>query len=159
MARCSRTPERARACERERGEADQSEADDRRDCGPVGNERARCEQPDASVADRARRRGERADRDGAEPLGHGDAGDDAGCRNDRESRPHAKTLMPEAVRADVSRMSVDYRLLDRWQRQRETAQFERRIEQAVAYVERRAAAIRALESPRVEPERPRLRVV
>lgn len=67
--------------------------------------------------------------------------------------------MPGALRADVTRMSVDYRLLDQWQRQREAAQFERRIEQAVAYVERRAQAIRAVESLPVEPEHAPLRVV
>lgn len=65
--------------------------------------------------------------------------------------------MPAGVHADVTRMSVDDRYLERWQRSREKADFERRIEQAVAYVERRAAAVRAVDI--VQPAPPRLRVV
>ncbi len=68
-------------------------------------------------------------------------------------------LMRQPATADVPRVAVDYQLLEHWQRRREVAQFERRIEQAVAYVERRVEAIRRLEAAPAEPEPTRLRAV
>jgi hypothetical protein len=61
--------------------------------------------------------------------------------------------------ADVPRVAVDYQLLEQWRRRREAAQFERRIEQAVAYVERRAEAARMLDPAPAASRPTRLRAV
>jgi hypothetical protein len=71
--------------------------------------------------------------------------------------------MAGAVAADQSRMAVDYQLVEHWQRRRAVEEFERRVTQAVEYVERRVEALRAIETAEPEPEpvseRPRLRAV
>ena len=67
--------------------------------------------------------------------------------------------MAGGVAADQSRMAVDYQLVEHWQRTRAVEEFERRVQQAVAYVERRVEALRAIEDAPPESERPRLRAV
>jgi hypothetical protein len=53
-------------------------------------------------------------------------------------------------RADARSVSVHYQLLERWRQSQNRQQFERQVEQAVAYVEKRVSDLRAVED---EPER------
>lgn len=57
-------------------------------------------------------------------------------------------------------MGVDTRLVDQWRRSQEKNQFERRVQAAVAYVEQRVAALKAVEQVADdEPGERRLRPV
>jgi len=73
-------PDHPRAAECDRCDADDEEPGNRRDGRPVGHERARCEEPDAALSERLRRRGERARGNDFEPAEHGHDRDHTGRR-------------------------------------------------------------------------------